>query len=105
MKAISILGSTGSIGTQTLDIVEHHPDRFRVVGLAAGRNVTLLAEQVRQFQPEIVAIQDESKLPELREAIAQHRHLFCCAYALFIAVLEGMGGNVVDGAGVWGIGV
>lgn len=70
MKAISILGSTGSIGTQTLDIVEHHPDRFRVVGLAAGRNVTLLAEQVRQFKPEIVAIQDESKLPELREAIA-----------------------------------
>ncbi|MGD1849501.1 MAG: 1-deoxy-D-xylulose-5-phosphate reductoisomerase [Cyanophyceae cyanobacterium] len=70
MKAITLLGSTGSIGTQTLDIVQQYPDRFRVVGLATGRNVTLLAEQVRQFQPEIVALRDESKLEELREAIA-----------------------------------
>ncbi len=70
MKAITLLGSTGSIGTQTLDIVEHHPDKFRLVGIAAGRNVTLLAEQVRQFKPEIVAIRDESKLAELKEAIA-----------------------------------
>ena len=70
MKAITLLGSTGSIGTQTLDIIEHHPDKFRLVGIAAGRNVTLLAEQVRQFKPEIVAICDESKLTELKEAIA-----------------------------------
>ncbi|MEM6502973.1 MAG: 1-deoxy-D-xylulose-5-phosphate reductoisomerase [Cyanobacteria bacterium P01_C01_bin.89] len=70
MKAITLLGSTGSIGTQTLDIVQQYPDRFRVVGLATGRNVTLLAEQVRQFQPEIVALRDETKLEELREAIA-----------------------------------
>ena len=70
MKAITLLGSTGSIGTQTLDIVQQYPDRFRVVGLATGRNVTLLAEQVRQFQPEIVALRDESKLDELRAAIA-----------------------------------
>ncbi|MEM1252109.1 MAG: 1-deoxy-D-xylulose-5-phosphate reductoisomerase [Cyanobacteria bacterium P01_H01_bin.21] len=70
MKAITLLGSTGSIGTQTLDIVEHHPDKFRLVGIAAGRNVTLLAEQVRQFKPEIVAICDESKLTELKDAIA-----------------------------------
>ena len=70
MKAITLLGSTGSIGTQTLDIVEHHPDKFRLVGIAAGRNVTLLAEQVRQFKPEIVAICDESKLAELKAAIA-----------------------------------
>lgn len=70
MKAITLLGSTGSIGTQTLDIVEHHPDKFRLVGIAAGRNVTLLAEQVRQFKPEIVAIHDASKLAELKAAIA-----------------------------------
>ncbi|MEO0768620.1 MAG: 1-deoxy-D-xylulose-5-phosphate reductoisomerase [Cyanobacteria bacterium J06649_4] len=70
MKAITLLGSTGSIGTQTLDILEHHPDKFRLVGIAAGRNVTLLAEQVLQFKPEIVAICDESKLAELKEAIA-----------------------------------
>ncbi len=70
MKAISLLGSTGSIGTQTLDIVEHHPDKFRLVGIAAGSNVALLAKQVMQFEPEIVAICDESKLSELKAAIA-----------------------------------
>jgi 1-deoxy-D-xylulose-5-phosphate reductoisomerase len=70
VKAITLLGSTGSIGTQTLDIVAQYPDRFRIVGLTAGRNVTLLAQQIRQFRPEIVAICDEDKLQELQEAIA-----------------------------------
>jgi 1-deoxy-D-xylulose-5-phosphate reductoisomerase len=70
VKAITLLGSTGSIGTQTLDIVEHHPDRFRIVGLAAGSNVEMLAQQVRQFRPEIVAIGNESKLAELKDALS-----------------------------------
>jgi 1-deoxy-D-xylulose-5-phosphate reductoisomerase len=70
MKLITLLGSTGSIGTQTLDIVAQYPDRFRVVGLAAGGNGTLLAEQIRKFQPEIVAISDASKLSDLKDAIA-----------------------------------
>ena len=70
MKAITILGSTGSIGTQTLDIVIHNPDKFRVVGLAAGSNITLLAEQIRTFKPKIVALVNEAKLAELKEAIA-----------------------------------
>jgi 1-deoxy-D-xylulose-5-phosphate reductoisomerase len=69
-KAISILGSTGSIGTQTLDIVRSHPDKFRVVGMAAGRNIQLLAAQVREFQPEIVATSEESLLPELKAFLA-----------------------------------
>lgn len=70
MKAITLLGSTGSIGTQTLDIVQQYPDQFRLVGIAARRNVELLAAQVRQFKPEIVAICAEEKLDELRVAIA-----------------------------------
>lgn len=70
MKAITLLGSTGSIGTQTLDIVQQNPDKFRIVGLASGRNGTLLAEQIRQFRPEIVAICDATQLPELKAAIA-----------------------------------
>jgi 1-deoxy-D-xylulose-5-phosphate reductoisomerase len=70
VKAITILGSTGSIGTQTLDIVSQYPDRFQVVGLAAGSNVTLLAEQIRQFHPQIVGIEAYEKLAELEEAIA-----------------------------------
>ncbi len=70
MKAITLLGSTGSIGTQTLDIVENNPDKFRIVGLAAGSNVEMLAAQVRQFRPEIVAIGNQSKLSEFKDAIA-----------------------------------
>ena len=69
MKAITLLGSTGSIGTQTLDIVSEHPDKFRIVGLAAGRNVELFAAQIRQFRPQIAAISAAEKLPELKEAI------------------------------------
>ncbi|NMG05754.1 1-deoxy-D-xylulose-5-phosphate reductoisomerase [Brasilonema sp. UFV-L1] len=69
MKAITLLGSTGSIGTQTLDIVAHNPNQFRIVGLAARNNVELLASQIRQFRPSIVAICSEEKLPALKEAI------------------------------------
>ncbi|MBP0002170.1 MAG: 1-deoxy-D-xylulose-5-phosphate reductoisomerase [Cyanobacteria bacterium SBC] len=70
MKAITLLGSTGSIGTQTLDIVAQYPNRFRLVGIAAGNNVELLAQQVRQFKPEIVAIRNTQKFDRLKEALA-----------------------------------
>lgn len=70
MKAISLLGSTGSIGTQTLNIVTQYPNLFQIVGLAAGRNVEMLAQQIRQFRPAIAAICEAQKLPELQAAIA-----------------------------------
>lgn len=70
VKALTLLGSTGSIGTQTLDIVRQYPDQFRIVGLAAGRNVELLAQQVQQFKPQIVAIQDVDRLGDFQAAIA-----------------------------------
>ncbi|MEH1871940.1 1-deoxy-D-xylulose-5-phosphate reductoisomerase [Nostoc sp.] len=69
MKAITLVGSTGSIGTQTLDIVTQYPDQFRIVGLASGNNVEMLAAQIRQFRPEIAAICSEDKLPALKEAL------------------------------------
>ncbi|MBE9107757.1 1-deoxy-D-xylulose-5-phosphate reductoisomerase [Nostoc cf. edaphicum LEGE 07299] len=69
MKAITLVGSTGSIGTQTLDIVTQYSDQFRIVGLAAGNNVEMLAVQIRQFRPEIAAICSEDKLPALKEAL------------------------------------
>ncbi|MBW4645079.1 MAG: 1-deoxy-D-xylulose-5-phosphate reductoisomerase [Goleter apudmare HA4340-LM2] len=69
MKAITLVGSTGSIGTQTLDIVAQYPNQFRIVGLAAGSNVELLAAQIRQFRPSIAAIWSEEKLPALQAAI------------------------------------
>ncbi|MBD2774903.1 1-deoxy-D-xylulose-5-phosphate reductoisomerase [Iningainema tapete] len=69
MKAITLVGSTGSIGTQTLDIVAQYPSEFRIVGLAAGNNVDMLAEQIRAFRPSIAAICAEEKLLVLREAV------------------------------------
>ncbi len=69
-KTLSILGSTGSIGTQTLDIVRLFPERFRVHALVAGSNVELLAEQARTFQPEVVVIEDENRLSTLQTLLA-----------------------------------
>jgi 1-deoxy-D-xylulose-5-phosphate reductoisomerase len=54
VKRLAVLGSTGSIGRQTLDVVRALPEYFRVVGLAAGRNIDLLAEQVGEFKPEFI---------------------------------------------------
>ncbi len=69
MKYISILGSTGSIGTQTLDIVENNKD-LCVRGLAAGRNVELLEQQIRRFSPVIAALWDEKDAADLRVRVA-----------------------------------
>ena len=69
MKALSVLGSTGSIGTQTLEIVEEFPDRFRVVALTAGNNLELLVRQIQKHAPEVVALADEAKLPALQERL------------------------------------
>ncbi|KAG6541982.1 hypothetical protein Mapa_016619 [Marchantia paleacea] len=69
-KPISLIGSTGSIGTQTLDIVAENPDKFKVVALAAGSNITLLADQVRRFKPSLVCVRHGDRVAELKEAIA-----------------------------------
>ena len=61
LKRIAILGSTGSIGQQTLDVVRLFADRFRVVGLGAGRNVSLLAKQMREFKPKLISLQGNEK--------------------------------------------
>lgn len=68
MKHIALLGSTGSIGTQVLDVISRLPERLKVVSLAAHRNVKLLAEQVRRFRPRIISVgapEDEKRLKEL----------------------------------------
>ena len=69
MKAISVLGSTGSIGTQTLEIAEEFPEQFRVVALTAGSNVSLVVEQIQRHHPEVVALANESLLPELQQQL------------------------------------
>ena len=74
MKAVTILGSTGSVGTQALDVVRRNADRFRVVGLsAAGANQDLLMGQIREFLPPIVAIADEDAAREIKAKLGQVR--------------------------------
>jgi 1-deoxy-D-xylulose-5-phosphate reductoisomerase len=70
MRTLVILGSTGSVGTQSLDVVRRNPDRFRVVGLSAGTNQELLVGQIREFLPPLVAIADEEAAADLKEKLA-----------------------------------
>jgi 1-deoxy-D-xylulose-5-phosphate reductoisomerase len=70
MRSLAILGSTGSVGTQALDVVRRNPDRFKVVGLSAGTNRELLIGQIREFAPPFVAIADEEAAADLREKLA-----------------------------------
>ena len=70
MKQIAILGSTGSIGTQTLDVVRQHPDEFAVYALSANRSVDLLIQQALEFNPAVVCIADPQYYPRLRDALS-----------------------------------
>lgn len=67
IKKISILGSTGSIGTSTLDVVRQNLNRFQVLALAAGRNLKLLIDQIREFNPHFVSVQNEKDAQELQQ--------------------------------------
>ncbi len=70
MKELAILGSTGSIGTQTLDVVRAYPDRFRVYALCAHRSIDLLVQQAQEFHPEVVCIADESLYDSLKAQLS-----------------------------------
>src|SRR4030042_1035286 len=59
IKQVAVLGSTGSIGRQTLEVISAHPRRFRIIGLAAGKNLDLLTRQISQFKPRFVHFQDK----------------------------------------------
>jgi 1-deoxy-D-xylulose-5-phosphate reductoisomerase len=73
MKKISILGSTGSIGVNTLDVVDRNPGKFEVVGLAAGRNIEVLAQQTKKFRPQVISLHDTSRLGELRQLLGDQK--------------------------------
>ncbi|RLC48064.1 MAG: 1-deoxy-D-xylulose-5-phosphate reductoisomerase [Candidatus Coatesbacteria bacterium] len=77
MKRIAIFGSTGSIGRQTLQVVESFPDRFRIVGLAAGRNAVLLAEQVKRFGVRCAWVQDSPTAMRLTEQFRRDGYKDC----------------------------
>ncbi|HKC49347.1 MAG TPA: 1-deoxy-D-xylulose-5-phosphate reductoisomerase [Myxococcota bacterium] len=69
MKRLALLGSTGSIGTQTLDLVTRFPEKLRVTALSAGRSIDLLVQQCKQFRPELVSVARPEDAPRVREAI------------------------------------
>src|SRR4051812_41659011 len=69
MKRLAILGSTGSVGTQALEVVAEHPDLFVVEVLSAHSNATLLIEQAKKFKPNAVVVTDETKYKEIKEAL------------------------------------
>ncbi len=73
MRSLVILGSTGSVGTQALDVVRRNPDRFKVVGLSAATNHELLVGQIREFLPTYVGIADEGAAADLRERLGKIR--------------------------------
>jgi 1-deoxy-D-xylulose-5-phosphate reductoisomerase len=70
MKRISILGSTGSVGVTTLDVVSRFPERFRVVAMAAGQNLDLLVEQVKRFRPELVSVATPELARDLKDRLS-----------------------------------
>ena len=72
MKRLAILGSTGSIGVSTLDVVARFPDRFRIAALAAGKNLTRLGEQIRAFRPGLVSVAREADVPALRRMVPDY---------------------------------
>lgn len=74
MKKISILGSTGSIGRNALNVISKFPDRFKIAGLTAGKNIALLIEQINTFHPEIVAVSDEETYEALKAAMSDRHH-------------------------------
>lgn len=69
-RRVTILGSTGSVGTQTIELIERAPDDYKVVALSANTNVELLAEQARALKPECAVIADENKYQDLKDALA-----------------------------------
>lgn len=97
MKRVAILGSTGSIGTQALDVIRRYPDRFEVVALAAGKNVELLRRQVRDFRPPIATSAEDGPAGLMRAAVESGAQIVLAATdgavafeAVFAAVERGI---------------
>lgn len=105
MKGLAILGSTGSIGVTTLDVVGRFPDRFRVEALAAGRKVALLAEQAELFRPRLVSLADASAAREFRERLPSFEGEVLHGPAGLEAVATAEGASLVVSALVGAVGL
>ena len=103
MKNIAVLGSTGSIGTQTLEVVRKYPDRFRISALSCGRSLELLRRQIAEFSPEAVCVAEESDASLLRAEFAGLT-VFCGTEGLCILAEQNSAETVVNGLlGMMGI--
>ena len=105
MKKIAILGSTGSICTQTLDVVREHSDELQVVALAAGSNKERLKEQIKEFHPKLVSLSDEKKAQELKEELAGEQVEVVCGMEGLIEVAGADSADVVVTAVVGMMGI
>lgn len=105
MKRLTILGSTGSIGVTTLDLVGRFPERFEVVALAAGKNVSRLAQQVRRFRPALVAVADSAAARAFRELVPDYPGDVGCGAAGLEAVATAAGSELVVSALVGAVGL
>ena len=93
--SVAVLGSTGSIGTQALDIIQARPDRYRVAALGAARSVDLLAEQAQRFRPDVVAIADASRASALAERLPDTVELLAGSGAM--AAAASVADTVING--------
>ncbi|UFJ42159.1 1-deoxy-D-xylulose-5-phosphate reductoisomerase [Brevibacillus humidisoli] len=105
MKKIALLGSTGSVGRNTLEVVAQHPDTFQVVALAAGANIELLARQIIQFQPEIVSVGKPERIDELRQLVGSWRGDILCGEEGMVQVATHPAADIVMTAIIGSIGV
>jgi 1-deoxy-D-xylulose-5-phosphate reductoisomerase len=88
LKNIAILGSTGSIGTQALEVIRQNPDRFRAFLLTANSNALLLIKQALEFNPEYVVVTDQSKLDEVKSALRDTKIKVLCGQDQLCSILE-----------------
>jgi 1-deoxy-D-xylulose-5-phosphate reductoisomerase len=105
MRTIALLGSTGSIGLSTLDLVRRFPERFKVYGLVAGENLKRLMSQIREFAPKCVAIKNEEDVPRLRKLLGNNRVEVLCGERGAAAVSMAHEVDIVVAAIVGGAGL
>ena len=105
MKTIAVLGSTGSVGVTTLDVVSRFPGQFQIGAMAAGRNVELLANQIRRFSPELVSVADGETARGLRALLGGHKVEILTGLDGAIAVATYAGAKLVVSAMVGALGL
>ena len=105
MRTIALLGSTGSIGVSTLALVREFPERFKVHGMVAGRNLPLLARQIKEFSPVLAAIEREEDIAQLRKLLGKHKVEILFGQAGAIEVATAAKVDVVLAAIVGGAGL